>query len=400
MSRISGGLQTAGERDAVHAGQAHVHQDQVGPRRRSWARAPALSPPRRPPSATGRARAAPLRGEASSSTTRTTGRIAGRRRERPGARERRCSAGDPRRPTRRSRRPALELRQVAPCSSSRPCRPASGAVPGVPAGDPDAHRQATAVVALRPVEDVVVEVVLLAELEGRLDLVLAAEQDGAVRMRMDGPRPGGRGPGSSAARSPASLSKARTRTSGSTPRSPRHRARRSTPDVGESSTSSRTICRPSSTLSLAPRMRAPRPRASSWRRPGARGAPPSRPSHAGISSAAIGRAMNQPCARSQPISRSRCQSSCGLDALGDRLMPSRLAMPMLPSSIGRMIWLCARPVHEAAIDLQLGERHVAQLRQRRMAGAEIVDRQARSAACAAAPGSRAAPATATSGGSR
>ena len=49
------------------------------------------------------------------------------------------------------------------------------------ARNPDAHREAPAVEALRPEEDVVVEVALLAELEGRLHFVLAAEDDGAMR---------------------------------------------------------------------------------------------------------------------------------------------------------------------------------------------------------------------------
>ncbi|MGZ5731435.1 MAG: hypothetical protein ACXWJA_05080 [Caldimonas sp.] len=55
---------------------------------------------------------------------------------------------------------------------------------GPAAGVPYRHRETPAIVRLRPVQDVIVEVLLLAKVEDGTEVVLAAEDDGAVRMRV------------------------------------------------------------------------------------------------------------------------------------------------------------------------------------------------------------------------
>jgi hypothetical protein len=125
------------------------------------------------------------------------------------------------------------------------------------------------------VEDVVVEVVLLAELEGGLDLVLGAEQDGAVRMRVDRP--------AEAVEAPVVAVRVLQLVEGED-----DDVRQALLEVGcralglerqlgfaKSSFSSRTICWPSSTLSVLTRMRGPAAAVVVMTGLGGRGTPPS-----------------------------------------------------------------------------------------------------------------------------
>ena len=105
------------------------------------------------------------------------------------------------------------------------------------------------------------------------------------------------------------------------------------------------------------------------------------------SSAGIGRAKRKPCPTSQPSASTARRCSVVLDALGHRAQARARGPATTIAPRSSEPWPSPEPGDERAVDLDHVEREAAQVGERRVAGAEVVDGQAHAEVLAARAGS-------------